>query len=63
MMTPVSYGTALRPRPAAAPAQARAIRDIRSDWQRWSPGERLLAFALIVMPPAASLLVIALAGG
>ena len=63
MMTPVSYGTAPRPRPAAAPAQARAIRDIRSDWLRWNPGERLLAVALIVLPPAASLFLIALAGG
>ena len=61
MMTPVSYDTAPQRRSGAV--QARALRDIQADWLRWNPGERLMALALIVLPPAASLFLIALAGG
>jgi hypothetical protein len=61
MMTPVSYDPSPQSRPA--PAQVRALRDIQADWLRWNPAERLMALALIVMPPVASLLFIALAGG
>jgi len=62
MMTPVSFGSEPNRNTRIARAQARALRDLRSDWTRWSPVERLAGLALIALPPVASLLFMAVLG-